>query len=346
MSKPSVRLAALAFEIAPGSDVPTEAHLLPAGEFRAEDGRPLDTESWKLNAAIAAQVIERLRQRKNDTLIDYEHQSLRAEYNGQPVPAAGWFHDMEYRDGKGLYAISIEWTANARQRITEREYRYISAVFFYYVGTGEVLDVISVALTNTPAIDGMDSLDAGDLATLTRKYQIADLTLENDPMAKAEEELGALRVSHAELTAKHDAATTNVATLTTQVAALTAERDTLKVTVAALEQEKADIAKAAAEEKHKDLLVAALKDGRLTPAQKGWAEKQDLASLTEYLDATNPHPATKAQASARHDGGGVDTQDANALAIAARKYQSEQAALGIAVSVIDAVEHVMGGRNG
>ena len=33
-----------------------------------------------------------------------------------------------------------------------------------------------------------------------------------------------------------------------------------------------------------ELIVAALLDGRLTPAQKTWAERQPLASLREYLD--------------------------------------------------------------
>ncbi|PPD34941.1 MAG: hypothetical protein CTY21_09485 [Methylomonas sp.] len=342
MSKPSVHVAALAFEIAPGG-VATEAHLLPSGEFRADDGRPYDTDMWRLDAAIAAQVIDRLRQRKNDTLIDYEHQSLRSEYNGQPVIAAGWFHDMEFRDGKGLYATRIAWTDNAKQRITDNEYRYISAVFFYYVGTGEVLDIVSVALTNTPAVDGLDAL-GGDVAALAKKYHIHDDSLEDD-MARPEEELVALKTTNAalqqnmaELQGKLSGMTVECADLRTKIGALTTERDELKTKLVAVEA-------AALVQRRDDLIVAALTDGRLTPGQKAWAEKLSVEALTEFLDATAPSPLTKLQHGQRKDGT-VALDDSTAIAAAAKTYQIQQAALGVAVSVIDAVEHVMGGRNG
>ncbi|MBS4015796.1 MAG: hypothetical protein KGZ86_05125, partial [Candidatus Latescibacteria bacterium] len=210
MPKPLPRFASLAFEIAPSDSVPNEAHLLPPGTFRAEDGRPDDIDSWKLDALTAQRVIERLRSRKNDTLIDYEHQSLRSQSNGKPVVAAGWFHDMEFREGRGLYATGIEWTAAAKRHITEREYRYISAVF-YYTASGDVVDVISVALTNTPALDGLDSLDAGELATLSKRFSLPLPQSENDDMPKPEEQLAAL-------TLERDG-------LNTQVAALAVERD-------------------------------------------------------------------------------------------------------------------------
>lgn len=303
--KPVVKLASLAFEIA--GSVPGEAHLLPPGPFRAEDGRPYDTEAWQLDAAIAANVIQRLRDRANDTLIDYEHQSLRSEWNGQPVIAAGWFHDMDWRDTKGLYAIGVDWTATAKQRIADREYRYISAVFFYYSATGEVLDVVSVALTNTPAIDGLDSLDAGELATLSKRFSLPVLSPdpENTDMATPQEELAALRVTHANTETTLAALTAERDTLKTSLAALTSERDNLQTQVAALTKEKADAAQAAEQQKHTDLLNAALTDGRLTPAQKPWAEKQSLAALTEYLEASGPLPLTK-----RQSGDGHETQTA------------------------------------
>ncbi len=304
MSKPAVKVAALAFEIS--STVTGEAHLLPVGPFRAADGRPYDCEAWQLDAAIAENVIQRLRDRKNDTLIDYEHQSLRSEWNGQPVIAAGWFHDMQWRDSKGLYAIGVDWTATAQQRITDKEYRYISAVFYYYSATGEILDVISVALTNTPAIDGLDGLDDDDgIAALSKRFSIPNLNPENSDMPRPEEELAALRVTHAQTETTLTALTAERDTLKTSLAALTSERDDLKTQVAALKQAQADAAQAAEQQKHTDVLNAALTDGRLTPAQKPWAEKQSLAALTEYLEATNPLPVTQ-----RQTGDGHTTQTA------------------------------------
>lgn len=107
----------------------------------------------------------------------------------------------------------------------------------------------------------------------------------------------------AALTSERDGLKTQVAALTTerdnlntQVAALTAERDAQKTKLDAMEKEKAEAALASEKAKHAELLTAALSDGRLVPAQKPWAEKQSLAALTEYLEATSPLPITQKQA--------------------------------------------------
>ena len=301
MSTPAIKLASLAFEIVAGGSVPTEAHLLPVGPFRAEDGRPYDCEAYQLDAAIAANVIQRLRDRKNDTLIDYEHQSLRSEWNGQPVIAAGWFHDMEWRDGKGLYAIGVDWTATAKQRIADKEYRYISAVFYYYSATGEVLDVISVALTNTPAIDGLDGLDDDDgIATLSKRFSLPNLNPETTDMATPQEELAALRVTHAQAETALAALTAERDQLKTQMATLTTERDTAIGELAALNKQIAESAAADEAKQKTDLITAALTDGCMAPALKPWAEKQTLAALTEFLETTGPLPITQRQAGDGH----------------------------------------------
>lgn len=287
MPKPVTKIATLVFEIALDANdaiVPTEAHLLPPGPFRSTDGRPEECEAWQLDVTIASQVISRMAAKKNDTLIDYEHQSLRSEWNGQPVIAAGWFHNMEWRDGKGLYAVDIDWTDDAKGYILQKKIRYISTVFFYYERTGEVIEVASVTMTNTPALDGLDSLD---MAALSKRFNLPTET--NDMQMAA-------------LTAERDGLKTQIATLTTErdslndkVAALTTERDVLKTRVDAFDQEQAAAALAKEQEDHAALLQSALTDGRLVPAQKAWAEKQSLADLTEYLDATAPLPITQKQ---------------------------------------------------
>lgn len=293
MSKPqqkTISFAALAFDI--GADgVSNEAHLLPAGSFRAEDGRPDDCEAWQLTPEIAAGVIARMAAKTNDTLIDYEHQSLHKEKNGKPAPAAGWFHQLEFRDD-GLWAVNIGWTESAKRHIKAKEYRYISAVFLYYKGTGEVLEIVSVALTNTPALDGLNSLAA------LSKYYSTDLpnTPSGDEAMDKTQEL-------AVLTVERDTLKTNIASLTaerdalkTDVVALSLERDTLKAKVETIEKAQAQAALAAEKKAHSDLLATALSDGRLAPAQKAWAEKQSLAVLTEYLEATKPLVADGRQA--------------------------------------------------
>lgn len=311
---PQHAIAALAFELtAQGDGLPTEAHLLPPGPFRAEDGRPRDCAAWQLGAAIAQRVIERVAARRTDIALFYGHQDLWAEWNGKPAPAAGWCpRAMEWRDN-GLYAVRLTWTPAAAEAIRAKEYRYISALFAYLPSTGEVVDILSIAITNSPALDGLDALV--DTAALTRHLAALTTPLE-EPMP--DPSVAALTAERDSLTAKAAALTTERDGLTTQVAALTTERDGLKTKVAALEAEKAQAASVAEKEKHTALLTAALTDGRLTPAQKPWAEKQSLVALTEYLEATNPLPLAGGRQASKGDGKGGDGLTEAELAMCSR----------------------------
>ncbi len=134
--------------------------LLPAGHFRASDGRPKDVSGWFLDGTIAAKLIREATTQIIDFVIDYEHQTLQAAQNGKPAPAAGWFHTLEWRDGDGLYVTDARWTDTAAKMLTAQEYRYISPVFQYESKTGNVEKVISAALTNNPALDGLTDLAA------------------------------------------------------------------------------------------------------------------------------------------------------------------------------------------
>ena len=133
--------------------------LLPAGEFRAKDGRPHEVDAWVLDADSAAALIA-TSTGKGRFVIDYEHQSLKAGANGQPAPAAGWFKVMEWREGDGLFATDVEWTDKAAQMIQSGEYRYLSPVLDYDRETGVITRLVSAALTNTPALDGMEEVAA------------------------------------------------------------------------------------------------------------------------------------------------------------------------------------------
>lgn len=304
MSQAPIYIAALAQTLAVNAErkAPTAMRVLPAGEFAAVDGRPgknVAGGTWKLTPELARKVIERVATTRTDVLVDYEHQSLLAKDNGRPAPAAAWLKKLEWRDGPadaggGLWATDVSWTAAAAAAIEAGEYRYLSPVFSYD-NQGRVTALVSVALTNTPALDTLDplvsrsalSLLTGDRETpVDKDQQIVALTQERD---NAKTSLAALTTQVATLTQERDAAKTQVATLTQ-------ERDTLK---AAADQAKADADKKA----HAELLQAALTDGRLVPAQKTWAEKQTLAALTEYLDATKPVTALTRQADGK---GGTD----------------------------------------
>lgn len=136
-----------------------EFRILPDGVFRANDGRPEKLDGWVMNGDIAKPIIASLAAR-DDVLIDYEHQSLKAATNGKPVPAAGWFKRAEWREGLGLFAVDVRWSAMARAMILNKEYRFISPAFHFDANTGEVRGILSVGLTNAPALTGLTDLAA------------------------------------------------------------------------------------------------------------------------------------------------------------------------------------------
>lgn len=141
-------------------DLPRNAErafqLTPDGIFRARDGRPAHLPGWRMDAGIAQRLIDKLRARQTPVVVDYEHQTINTERNGKPAPAAGWIDPatVEYRPGHGLFA-GIAWTPRAQAMIGAGEYKYLSPVLPYDTATGEILDLLHVALTNLPAVDGM-----------------------------------------------------------------------------------------------------------------------------------------------------------------------------------------------
>ena len=104
-------IASLTQEI--NTATPGVIQLFPAGEFRARDGRPTECAAWLMTREIAERLIAAADARDTPYVLDYEHQTLRAAKNGLPAPAAAFFKKLEWRDGEGLFAIDVEWTAAA-----------------------------------------------------------------------------------------------------------------------------------------------------------------------------------------------------------------------------------------
>lgn len=196
----SVELAALADE-AGTPQPPSELRLVPAGEFRARDGRPASTgpdapAAWRMDAANAAACIRFAAAQADDAVIDYEHQTLHASTNGQPAPAAGWWTaaGMQYRDapadqGGGLWATALRWTERARAMIAAGEYRYFSPVIAWDKATGNVRAVVLGALTNRAALDGLTDLTP--LAALSAGLSLPDIDTDTDEESSMD--LAALR---------------------------------------------------------------------------------------------------------------------------------------------------------
>ncbi|MGA7437659.1 MAG: phage protease [Luteibacter sp.] len=311
----AIALAACSFALPAGSDTRIQIQLTPAGEFRPSDGREMKVDAWRIDQAIATRVIDRFRARANPAVIDYEHQTLHKETNGQPAPAAAWIHDLEWRDGAGLFG-TVELTSRLRQAINDGEYKFISPVFSYDRRTGDVLDLQMAAVTNNPAIDGMEPLALQAAATFGIHTFEEDPSM--NPLLKAI--LAALSLPDttteqdaiAALTARLDPAKTvdvdkiraalGIAASDDLVAACTslktkaeAPADPTKyVSLAAFEEVKTALAaltKQSVTSQVDQLITEGLADGRLLKAQEGWARElggKDIAALTAYLKDTPP----------------------------------------------------------
>lgn len=161
-SNEDLPLAVLTAEISVSNDDGWQ-QLLPAGQFTARDGRPHDTNNgcWFLDKAIAERMIAATKAISSKVVIDYEHQTLHAEDNGQPAIASGWLTsetDLEWREGEGLF-IKPDWTPKAKEHIANKEYAFLSAVFPYNKH-GHPLYLRMAALTNDPGVVNMKSVAA------------------------------------------------------------------------------------------------------------------------------------------------------------------------------------------
>lgn len=335
-----------------GGNATREIQLLPAGEFRPTDGRRLDVRSWRIDAASAAKLIADVASLKRSLVIDYEHQTLHAETNGLPAPAAGWFKTLEWREGQGLFATDVEWTARAKQMIEAGEYKYISPVFAFNSKTGEVKQLQLAALTNFPGLDGMEEV----LARAAARFKADQHSQENSTMNKL---LAAVVAALAlPATATEDEAIAGVATLKagadkagaleTEVAALKSQSpDPAKFvpveTMTALQKQVAALTAQVSGREIDEAVSGALAEGKLLPVQEKWARElglKDLAALKTYIDIAQPIAALRNTQSRGREPGKTGEKSPSVVAAAALKYQRDQAAAGNNISTAQAVDFV------
>jgi phage I-like protein len=339
MATKRTALAALTVEITDRTG--KSIQLLPAGEFSARDGRPASIaacKAWVCGSQQAQALIASASRQTNPMVIDYEHQTLNSQQNGQPAPAAGWFKTLEWRDGAGLFATDVEWTPAAARAIAEREYRYISPVFEFDPQTGAVQRMHMAALTNNPGLDGMKAVALSAFHFSTQEPQMNKLlqalltALGLTEQTSEDQAVAALNARLAQ--AKSDA---------DQVVALTAERANKDVQIAALtasagkpdpaqyvpiavvtgmQTQLAALSAQVAGREVDELVAVALTDGKLLPAQEGWARdlgKKDVAALRSFI-ATAPKIAalTATQTGGKEPGAaaaGAQQLDATTLAV-------------------------------
>lgn len=125
------------------SGAPEVIPVLPLGHVISQKGEfDVDAESFE---AMKAQIA----QRGVDLVVDYEHQTLA----GTQAPAAGWVKELMLEGGQ--IKARVEWTPRAAEYLANKEYRYLSPVITVRKADGKATGLHSLALTNTPAIEGM-----------------------------------------------------------------------------------------------------------------------------------------------------------------------------------------------
>jgi len=295
-----------------------ELQLLPAGQFKARDGRPTDAPCWYLDAALAQVLINAAAARQTPYVTDYEHQTLLAKKTGNPAPAAGWFSKLEWREGVGLFAIDVKWTDRASAMIEADEYKFISPVIGYDKTTGAVTALYMAAITNDPAIDGMDEVLLTAAALHFSLPTPTPLTQEN-PMEEMLEQLRWLLNMPVGATAddivaqlqklidqvKQDPTATAAASfdlagyLAAQRASIaslsSAEPDPTKYVpieaMQAVQTKLASLSSETAAGRVDKLVRDAVAAGKLLPAQEAWARalgNKDMEALSAFIDSAAP----------------------------------------------------------
>jgi phage I-like protein len=315
-------LAAL-LATAPAVDATGSAQLLPAGEFAARDGRPGNGLKWHIDDAQGARLAADINRVAAQTpiVIDYEHQTLNAERNGQAAPAAGWIRSVAWVAGRGLFA-AVEWTDKARAHIAANEYRYISPVIAWDKSTGRVVGLHNAALVNHPALLGMDSVGAALAARfpshstethhMERTKLIAALKL---PATATDADIeAAIAKLNTDLAAK----TGEAAALKTEVdAAKTGDKETLQV-VKDLQVQIAQLTAARNDEALSALVDGAIAGHKFVPAHRNWlldVGRKDLAALKQLVDTAPAIPGLQGQTGSKDPGKGATTVTAEELAV-------------------------------
>lgn len=268
------------------SGVPEVIRVLPKGHVSSTKG------DFEVDDRDIAGIIQQFKARRLDLVIDYEHQTL----SDVQAPAAGWIKDLY--PGEDALMARVEWTKKGREYIANKEYRYLSPVVLVKKADQHAAVFHSAALTNTPAITGMFAIINSDalsieeeeeprmeLSALIELLGLEEGAAEEDVLKRIKEltqqaaEEGQGGQEGKEGPAKEG--TQLVANKTVldllglpedaRTEDVTARIMAFKAGDSALQRRVAELEKQAASQKAEELVGLAMKDGKLSPAQKEWA---------------------------------------------------------------------------
>ena len=275
------------------SEAPDEIKILPLGTVHSQKGDfVVDDESFDL-------INRHFENRGLDLVIDYEHQTLK----DVQAPAGGWIKKLVKTND--AIAAQVEWTAKAKQYLENKEYKYLSPVVICRKSDGKAVALHSVALTNTPAIDGMfalvnsidisspDGAEGGNSMELKKIVALlglpadateADVEKAIQELKKQEktEEVVANKTIMDLLELKGDAKTEDVAA---KIMELKGTADKTKDEMILELKRRMD------ERDAEELVTMALKQGKISAAQKAWAKEYALKDAEGFQAFVAKAPA-------------------------------------------------------
>jgi phage I-like protein len=131
-----------------------------------------------VDAEGAAMMVESFERQGVQLVVDFEHQTLGGAYSAPDgrAPAAGWVTRIFYEVGRGVSAL-VKWNSKTREAIREGAYGYVSPVLIVRKNDLKAIGLHSVALTNKPAIAGLERIAASQNAnadTTTKAVLVAN----------------------------------------------------------------------------------------------------------------------------------------------------------------------------
>lgn len=274
---------ALNFQI-PEGELPAEVMLVPPGlTVPGRDGREYLNDD---PAGVVAFFVNR----KVDLPFDWLHATELRAPKGEEAPASGWgkYGTMSARDDGSVW-INVEWTPRGSESIKNKEYRYISPVYLCDPNTMAIRGISSVGLTNKPnvyipALNGEQPTKGGNMDFLKKLAALLGLpetATEEQCLNHCKEQLGKLA------TALNQAQNPPLTLFVPR-----ADYDSLMAKCANLEQTIEEGKKAELKKEVNAEIEKALQAGKITPATKGYYEKQcntaeGLAAFREFV-ATAP----------------------------------------------------------
>lgn len=271
----------------------TRIHVLPWGETVPKDAELRTLLGQPARFIIDEQAAEMIRLNFEGRKIDHAVNLDHGRFDGSAV---GWIQDIEITEDGGLAALT-ELTDRGRQLVKDKAYKYSSGELSVDIDSGRVIAITGLALTNRPgAEDGMRPVALSTLCAVPDARQ--------EPARKGQEGVPVMdrpawlaRILGRNVEDDADAATAvndlkvkadRVDAVETQLSTITEKVSTLETELSAMTERAVKAEKQLVQAELAAKIEGALKDGRLAPSQKEWAESLEGKALDAFLATIKP----------------------------------------------------------